>query len=130
MMKTQTNQNYVDFLTATEVLAETLACSEPIIAYQNARLRLNADSQAQSLLQQLGQLQAEIRATQARDAIPQADIERLRILQCEAQSNPAISDFASTQQAAVSHLQEINQKISALLGINFAALARPSGGCC
>ena len=129
-MKTPIEPIITDFLTATDALAENLACSEPIVAYQNARVRLDADHQAQILLQRLGQLQSEIRASQAQGAVTQGDIERLRTLQGEVQSNPTISNFASTQQAAVAHLREINQEISQLLGIDFAALARSSGGCC
>jgi cell fate (sporulation/competence/biofilm development) regulator YlbF (YheA/YmcA/DUF963 family) len=129
-MKTQPDQNYADFLTATDALAENLACSEPIVAYHNTRAQLDADDQAKTLLQQLGQLQSEIRASQARGAVTQAELDRLRALQREVQSNPTISNFASTQQAAVAHLREINQEISQLLGVDFAALARPAGGCC
>lgn len=124
------NQNYEDFLTATETLAENLACSEPIVAFQEARRCLDADQQAQGLLRQLSQLQSEIRNAQVSGKVRQADIEYLRTLQRQAQSNPSISLFVSTQQAAVAHLREINQEISTLLGVNFAELARQTGGCC
>jgi len=129
-MNTQIDQTYTDFLNATDALAENLACSEPIVAYHNARVQLDADDQAQSLLQQLGQVQSEIRASQARGAVTQADIENLRAVQREAQTNPTIINFALTQQAAVEYLREINQSISQLLGFDFAALAKPAGGCC
>jgi cell fate (sporulation/competence/biofilm development) regulator YlbF (YheA/YmcA/DUF963 family) len=130
MMKTQMNQTDTDFLTAMDALAENLACSEPIVIYQDARARLDTDQEAQTLLNQLGRLQSEIRASQARGTVTQTDVERLRTLQREVQAHPTISNYASTQQAAVTHLREINQEISQLLGFDFAALARPSGGCC
>jgi cell fate (sporulation/competence/biofilm development) regulator YlbF (YheA/YmcA/DUF963 family) len=129
MMETPKDQTYTDFLAATEALAENLACSEPIIAYQNARERLDDDHQAQELLLRLGQLQSEIRASQARGPVTQADVERLRNLQREVQFNPTIRNYAEIQQAAVVYLREINQEISQLLGIDFAALARPMRGC-
>ncbi|MBP1692711.1 MAG: hypothetical protein H6Q37_594 [Chloroflexi bacterium] len=130
MMDTQIDQNYENFLMAADALVENLACSEPIVAYQSARGRLDADHPAQGKLKRLGQLQSEIRAGQARNSITQTDIECLRTLQREVQSDPTISNYAATQQAAVAYLREINQEISQLLGIDFATLARPTGGCC
>jgi cell fate (sporulation/competence/biofilm development) regulator YlbF (YheA/YmcA/DUF963 family) len=130
MMNIQIDQNYADFLTATEALAENLAPSEPIVVYRDSRERLDADGPAQALLQRLEQFQTEIRANQVRGAVAQADVKRLQTLQREVQSNPAINTYATTQQAAVAYLREINTEISQLLRIDFAALARPSGGCC
>jgi cell fate (sporulation/competence/biofilm development) regulator YlbF (YheA/YmcA/DUF963 family) len=130
MMNIQIDQNYADFLTATEALAENLASSEPIVAYRVSCERLDADSPAEALLQRLGQLQSEIRASPIRGAVTQADLERLQTLQREVRSNPIINTYASTQQIAVAYLREITTEISQLLGIDFAALARLSGGCC
>ena len=129
-MNIPTNQLPADFLTATEILALNLASSEPIVAYLQALQSLDADRPAQALLQRLGQVQSELRARQARGTITQADVEQLRALQREVQSNHLISNYASTQQGAVDYLRQVNQEISQLLGIDFAALARPTGGCC
>jgi cell fate (sporulation/competence/biofilm development) regulator YlbF (YheA/YmcA/DUF963 family) len=129
-MKMQRNVLSDDFLVATEVLAENLSYSEPIVAYQNACDHLDADHRARALLQDLANAQSEIRSRQAKGPVSQADVDRLRALQNEVLSNQIISQYALAQQVAIAYLKEINHEISQLLGIDFAALSRPTGGSC
>lgn len=129
-MKIQRNVLSDDFLVATEVLAENLAYSEPIVAYQNACDHLDADHIARALLQDLANTQSEIRSRQAQGLVSQVDVDRLRALQNEVLSNQIISQYALAQQVAIAYLKEINHEISQLLGIDFAALSRPPGGSC
>lgn len=129
-MKIQRSVLSDDFLVATEVLAENLACSEPIVAYQNACDHLDADHIARALLQDLANTQSEIRSRQAQGPVSQVDVDRLRALQNEVLSNQIISQYALAQQVAIAYLKEINHEISQLLGIDFAALSRPPGGSC
>ncbi|RME74859.1 MAG: YlbF family regulator [Chloroflexi bacterium] len=112
-------------LTATERLASTLAQTEPIAAFRQARQRLEANPEAQNLLQQLINLQADLRR---RRQVDPAELERLRTLQHEVQANAVIMAYLEAQQTAMSYLPQVNQEISQWLGIDFAALARP--GCC
>jgi len=129
-MKMQRNVLSDDFLVATEVLAENLSYSEPIVAYQNACDHLDADHRARALLQDLANAQSEIRSRQAKGPVSQADVDRLCALQNEVLSNQIISQYALAQQVAIAYLKEINHEISQLLGIDFAALSRPTGGSC
>lgn len=129
-MKIQRNVLSDDFLVATEVLAENLAYSEPIVAYQNACDHLDADHIARAFLQDLANTQSEIRSRQAQGPVSQVDVDRLRALQNEVLSNQIISQYALAQQVAIAYLKEINHEISQLLGIDFAALSRPPGGSC
>ena len=92
---------------ALEALAENLAQAEPLVLYRQAQTRLEA-------------------ARQARGAITQADIDQLRALQRQVQTNRTIMDSAGAQQAAIAYLPEVNQEISQLLGVDFAALAGPA----
>jgi cell fate (sporulation/competence/biofilm development) regulator YlbF (YheA/YmcA/DUF963 family) len=113
---------------AAEVLSENLLAAEPFVLYHLAENRLNQDPQGKSLLEQLSTLQAGIRKGQVDGGVTQADIDRLRTLQAEVKQNQTIMEYARTQQAAINYLREINQEISQLLGLDFAALARQS--CC
>ena len=106
---------------AADALAGNLMASEAFIRYQQARARLDEDRQANSLLEQLSQAQADLRKKQGTNGVTEAEIEALRTLQEQVQHNNVIMTFAQTQQEAVNFLREINAEISQLLGIDFAS---------
>ncbi len=81
------------------------------------------------MIKQLSQAQADLRRRQTSRGVTQADVDQLRALQRDVQSNPVIIDYAVTQQAAVAYLREINQVISELIGTDFVALAKRPGCC-
>ena len=114
---------------ATQSLAENLGASEPFVQYAQARGAFEADSDAQALLKDISSIQGEIRQKQQRNQVTQQDIDVLRAMQQQAQSNETIMQYANTQQGAVNFLREINQEISQLLGVDFAALSRQTGCC-
>jgi cell fate (sporulation/competence/biofilm development) regulator YlbF (YheA/YmcA/DUF963 family) len=114
---------------ATQCLADHLAASEPFAHYFLARQALDADSDAQSLLKDISSIQGEIRQKQQRGQVTQEDIDVLRSMQQQAQSNKTIMQYATTQQNAVDFLREINEEISQSLGVDFAALSRQTGCC-
>ena len=119
-------QQLPDLLAATQALAENLLASEPFALYLQAQAQFDADSQARDLLHQLSQAQIDLRRKQAQGGVTQTDVAQLRVLQAAAQSNRVIVDYASTQQAAITYLREINHTISELIGTDFAALAKKS----
>ncbi len=110
-------------LTATEALADNLLASEPFAAYHQALARFNSDADARALLERLSAAQADMRRRQANGGVTQTDIDQLRALQSEVQSNRVIIEYARAQQDAIAYLREINQEIGELLGVDFAALA-------
>ena len=114
---------------ATQNLTENLVASEPFVRYFRAHQAFEADSEAQSLLKDISSIQGEIRQKQQRGQVTQEDIDVLRALQTQAQSSDTLMQYANTQQEAVSFLREINQEISQLLGMDFAALSRKTGCC-
>ncbi len=116
-------------LAATEDLAMQLLASEPFTAYHAARGRFNADAGARALLQRLSQAQAELRQKQMRQTVAQSDVDQLRALQSAVQADRTIADYMHAQQMAVGFLREMNQEISELLGVDFAALAKRPGCC-
>lgn len=112
-----------EILHATEQLAAAILQAEPIAAYQQAKVRLDNDDQARELLERFLKTQSNLRVRQSRNAITQADVDELRALQRQVQSNRIILDYAETQQAAIAYLPGVNQEISQLLGLDFASLA-------
>lgn len=108
---------------ATEALIGNLQASQAFVQYQLAQVRLNEDSNALGILKQLSTAQANLLQMQASGSVTRSEIEALRAIQEQVQSNPVIMDYAQTRQEAVNYLREINAEISQLLGINFASFA-------
>ncbi len=113
---------------ALDVLVLSLLNAEPIKAYGHAQARLEADPEAQDIIERLSAAQADLRVSQSRNAVLPADVDKVRALQGKARSNRIIMEWAEAQQAANAYLPEVNQEISALLGVDFAAFARSN--CC
>lgn len=109
---------------ATDALIQNLFASEPFVAYQHAQTGLNSDPQARALLARLSALQAHLRRQQTNGGVSQTEIEELRAVQTQVQANAAIMTYAQSQQAAMDSLRAVNQEISQLLGVDFAALAQ------
>ncbi len=114
---------------ATRALGKALKETPPLRAYALAVAKLEADGQATALLDELQRVQSDVRARQSNGGVTEADLARLRQLQQDVQSNPTIAAFIEAQQNAQAYLPEVNQAISALLGVNFAALGRASVCC-
>ncbi len=108
---------------AAQALIENLLASEPFLNYHQALTRLNQDSESRNLLERLSHAQASLRQKQASGGVGQAEVDSLRLLQQRVQRNSVIMDYAKSQQEAINFLREINNDISELLGINFAAAA-------
>ncbi len=114
---------------AIESLAVNLLSSAPFLQFQEARKRLDGDAKARGLLNDLATAQADLRARQAASLVSMEDIGRLRALQAGAQANRLITGYIQSQDDAIAYLQQTNQDISQWLGVDFAGLARRSGGC-
>lgn len=108
---------------ATEALIGNLLACEAFINYQQAESLLHQDQEARALLDQLAQMQANLRNKQAHGGVMPAEIATLRALQGQVQRNRTLTAYAQTQQEAVNFLREINTEISQLLGFNFATFA-------
>jgi cell fate (sporulation/competence/biofilm development) regulator YlbF (YheA/YmcA/DUF963 family) len=115
-----------NLLTATERLATVITSAEPIAAYLQAKARLDTDPQARDLLECLSSAQSDLRMRQVNGNITQADLDHLRTLQLQVQSNHVIMDYTETQQAAIAYLPQVNQEISQLIGVDFASLVGPA----
>lgn len=114
---------------ATLQLGNALKNATPLRAYADAAAKMEADSQARALLDELQRVQTDVRVRQSKDGVAADDIAHLRQLQSEVQAHPTIAVFTAADQQAKAYLAQVNQAISDLLGINFASLGRVSGCC-
>ncbi|MGB8644969.1 MAG: YlbF family regulator [Anaerolineae bacterium] len=114
---------------AAQVLASALVQAKPIREYREATERMAADPQATALLDELQQVQAEIRVRQNNGGVTRQELEQLRELQSHVKSHPAIAAFMEAQLQAQAYLPAINRELSELLGVDFATLGRVSNCC-
>lgn len=125
-METKTEKNHENILIAAEQLATAILRAKPITAYQQAKAGLDADQEALKLIKSLSEAQVDLRMRQLRNAVSQEDVDQLRALQRQIQSNQRIMDFALTQQEAMAYLSAVNREISRSLGVDFASLVGPA----
>jgi cell fate (sporulation/competence/biofilm development) regulator YlbF (YheA/YmcA/DUF963 family) len=116
-------------LEATAALVDNLLQSEPFLRYQEAERKLQANHEATQLLADLSEMQQKVRGQQYSASLLEEDLNRLRELQNAVIDNEVIQEFGVAQQRAVAFLQEVNEEISQLLGIDFASLTRRGGTC-
>jgi cell fate (sporulation/competence/biofilm development) regulator YlbF (YheA/YmcA/DUF963 family) len=128
-MKTELTTLPPPLVEAIETLAAALLNTEPLAAYRQAAAALEAEPDSMTLLNQFSAAQAEVRKRQGNGTVTQFHLDRLRSLQRQVQANSAIMNYASAQQSALAYLPEVNLEISQLIGMDFAALAGPSGCC-
>ena len=109
---------------AAQTFAGKLRQSEPIVTFQQARARLEADHQAQELLARLSERQRVLALKQQADQITQSDIDELRAVQQEAEQHHVIRAYIRALQRAQLFLPAVNAELSNLLGFDFGGLAR------
>ncbi len=68
-------------------LAAAVLRAQPMADYQQAKARLDADPEARELLDRLAKAQSDLRVRQAQNAVTQADVDQLRAIQRQVQSN-------------------------------------------
>ncbi len=114
--------------TAAQGFALKLRASPPIAAFRQARARLEADEEAQNLLEELQERQRALMLKQQDGrGITQEEIDALRRLQREVQRNPVITDYVQAQQQALAFVAQVNMEISQLLGFDFGGMAGAGG---
>ncbi|MGC9336246.1 MAG: YlbF family regulator [Anaerolineae bacterium] len=109
---------------ATREFASTLRASPAIAAFWQAKEQLEADAEAQRLLTAFQERQQALMLKQQNGSgISQEEIDALRRLQGEAQSNSVIIAYVQAQRRAQAFLPRVNTEISQLLGFDFGGVA-------
>ncbi len=114
---------------ATDMFISHLMASEAFVRYQQAQVTMNKDEQANLLLNQLSEMQTQLRQKQANNSLTKDEIDALRSLQAKARENAAIKEYADSQQEVIRFIRDVNIEINQLLGIDFASLTKRSGCC-
>lgn len=129
-MDYQTDLFTKELLEATFNLAESLAETEAVVHFISANQALNNDQNTLELIKAATELQRKIYDGQSSGVNLNNDLNRLRDYQSQISTNAVIHEQSFVRETAVAFLREINQEISQLLGMDFAALARrPGAGC-
>ena len=116
---------------AAQAFAAKLRQSAPIADFWQAKARLEENHAAHALLTRLSERQRALALKQRTgDEITQGEIDDLRRLQRQAESNPVIEAYSKALQEAQLYLPMVNAEISELLGLDFAGLARAASLYC
>jgi len=103
---------------------------EPIARLVQAQDALAADVEATRLLEEFQRAQADLRVKQMAGELTQEEIRNFRSLRASVGKAVSLGALAQAQREATEFLQEVNARLSELLGLDFASLARPASGCC
>ncbi len=114
---------------ATQTLVNALKESQALRTYAESIAKMEADSSATALLDELQQVQTDLRVRQGNGTVTREDTVRLRQLQSAVQTHPTIATFLAADAEARGFLPEVNHIISDLIGIDFASLGRTQGCC-
>jgi len=113
---------------AAETLADAVLNAKPMVDYQQIKARYQADAELQALIKEYLAAQQDFHARQYSGTITQADLDHLRELQSQLQSNGLVMEFSLHQQATSFFLADVVAGLSQLIGVDFTALASPT--CC
>ena len=107
-----------------------LKAQQPFAGLAEAQLALEADAETSALLRRFKTVQASLREKQMRNALTEENIRDFRAIRTQVGNSPLIRALTEAQREAIRFLQEVNARLSELLGLDFASLARPASGCC
>jgi|GEM_PF-901028 cell fate (sporulation/competence/biofilm development) regulator YlbF (YheA/YmcA/DUF963 family) len=99
--------------------------STPVVRhYAEAAQRFETDPEVQAFMEMLQHFEK----MQQNGEVPDEQLQRLREAQTRIQSHPAVVEFLDARDAAAGFLQQTNQVISQILGLDFGRTAGPAAG--
>lgn len=104
----------------------TLKATPAVRRFAEASRRFEADQEVQSLM---GTLQRFQRAQQTGEVLSPG-LQDVRDAQARLQNHRVVLEFLAARDAVGAFLQETNQVISEVLGVDFGQTAGPAGGAC
>ncbi|GAP10088.1 uncharacterized conserved protein [Bellilinea caldifistulae] len=125
ILQNDTPQTNVNFLSeALQNLIDHLTHSEAFIRFRNAEQALMNDSTALDLLNQLARLQQTLKTQQRNNQPTEETLGHLRQLQLQVAEHPLIQDYEYSRETYIALIRQVNQQISQLIRLDFAALTR------
>ncbi|MCA0454849.1 MAG: YlbF family regulator [Chloroflexi bacterium] len=114
--------------TTAKTLIESLLRTPTMVDVQQAKRSLDEDAETQALLKRYATAQSDLRSRQTSGSITQQDINFLRELQLQVQTNSKVIAFVEAQRFARFLLDETSSQLGEALGIDFTAMSAAS--CC
>jgi cell fate (sporulation/competence/biofilm development) regulator YlbF (YheA/YmcA/DUF963 family) len=130
IMMTDTKQN-MRVEEATEALADAITSDERFVVWQQVNSAMEQDAEMAGLMQQYQSLAA--RAKDSRHGGPvisEEDIRQLESVKKAIESNELFTRHHETTGAVLEMLKEVNQALSARVGLDFAAATAQKGPGC
>jgi cell fate (sporulation/competence/biofilm development) regulator YlbF (YheA/YmcA/DUF963 family) len=117
-------------LNVSRKFAHAIGKSAQFQNYEKANERLRSDKEAQRLLSEFREAQQLLQMTRSWGGASNTDMKHVEQLQEKLLLNPTLKEYFQSQEELISTLKELNVFISEKLGVDFATLTKPAGGCC
>jgi cell fate (sporulation/competence/biofilm development) regulator YlbF (YheA/YmcA/DUF963 family) len=109
--------------------ASSLKSTDAVTRFFEARRKLETDAELSRSREAFNQAARSFREKQAAGTLTEQEISRVRTLQANLNLHPRTVELLHAQQEMAELLQECNQQIFEVLGLDFSAIAAPSGCC-
>jgi cell fate (sporulation/competence/biofilm development) regulator YlbF (YheA/YmcA/DUF963 family) len=109
--------------------ASSLKSTDAVTRFFEARRNLETDVELSRSREAFNQAARSFREKQAAGTLAEQEISRVRTLQANLNLHPRTVKLLHAQQEMAELLQECNQQILEVLGLDFSAIAVPSGCC-
>lgn len=115
---------------AARTLAGQIGTSEAYLRFESALHAFQKNEEARDLLVRYRRAERSAQLGFSLDSRQVGIQDEVSSLWEQVQKNPILKEYFEAQESLIKELQELNAYISARLGFDFAALAKPAGGCC
>ena len=117
-------------LTACKSLGKAILESEKYKKFIDARDKFRIDDSAKQAARKYNEAFNEYRMKAQFGITSPEDKEEIEKLHSAMLENKTLNDYYSSQDNLINFLKELNVYISNKLNFDFAAFAKPAGGCC
>lgn len=98
-------------------------------AFVEAEEAFQTDQELRAQRERFNDLAQRFQRARMNGAVTDELVAEVRREQARLQSHPLVVEYGRRRQEAVAFLQETNTRMSAILGVDFAAIARPPSPC-
>lgn len=114
---------------AAKQFAEVFAATPQFHEFEQAFYNYRQDAEAQSAIQEFQKKQASLKALLMLNAVSDEDRQELQRLQERFYRQPSVLRYVAAQENLVAISQEIGDRLSKVIGLDYGNSCR-TGGCC
>lgn len=100
-----------------------------VAAYMEAEEAFQTDEELRAQRERFNDLGQRFQSARANGMLTDALVAEVRREQARLQSHPLVVEYGKRRQEALAFLQATNARMSEILGVDFAAIARPPSTC-